>query len=75
MIPGVECSDHQCTEPIRLTRVEYELIRTDPIRFAVALHHENPEVDRVIEENERFATIDKFHGGPRRIARETDPRR
>jgi hypothetical protein len=30
---------------------------------------------RVIEENERFATVDTFHGVPARIARDTNPRR
>ena len=69
-----ECSDRGCTEPIRLTRLEYEAIRVEPLRFAVALNHENPEIDRIVKENERFATV-KFHGCPRRIARETDPRR
>ena len=37
-----ECSDRGCTEPIRLTRLEYEAIRVEPLRFAVALNHENP---------------------------------
>ena len=70
-----ECSDRGCTEPIRLTRLEYESVRAEPLRFVIALNHESPEIDRIVEENERFATVDKFHGGPRRIARETDPRR
>lgn len=70
-----ECSDRRCTEPIRLTRLEYELIRADPVRFAIALNHENPEIDRVVVENERFATVDKFQGVPARIARDTNPRR
>lgn len=70
-----ECSDRRCSEPIRLTRVEYESVRTEPVRFAIALNHENPEIDRVVAENERFATVDKFHGVPARIARDTYPRR
>lgn len=70
-----ECSDRSCTEPIRLSRAEYESVRAEPIRFAIALNHENPEIDRLVSENERFATVDKFHGKPARIARRTDPRR
>lgn len=70
-----ECSDRSCSEPIRLTRLEYESIRAESVRFAIALNHENPEIDRVVVENERFATVDKFHGVPARIARQTDPRR
>ena len=70
-----ECSDRSCTEPIHLTRFEYEAVRAESNRFAIALNHENPEIDLVVEENERFATVDKFHGPAMRIARVTDPRR
>ena len=70
-----ECSDRRCANPIRLTRLEYESIRAEPLRFAMALNHENPEIDRVVEENERFATVDTFHGVGARIARRTNPRR
>jgi hypothetical protein len=70
-----ECSDRRCTQPISLTRPEYEAVRAIPVRFAIALNHENPEIDRVLFENERFATIEKFYGSAARIARATDPRR
>ena len=70
-----ECSDRRCTEPIRLSRLEYESVRAEPVRFVIALNHENPEIDRIVEENDRFATVDKFHGLPARIARRTYPRR
>jgi hypothetical protein len=70
-----ECSDRRCTAPIRLSRLEYESVRAEPLRFVIALNHENPEIDRVVTENERFATVDMFHGTPARIARDTHPRR
>ena len=70
-----ECSDSNCTAPISLTPSEYESIRAEPVRFAVALNHENPEIDRVVVENIRFATVEKFYGAGARIARATDPRR
>jgi hypothetical protein len=70
-----ECSDRSCTEPISLTRAEYEGIRSEAVRFAIAVDHENPEIDKVLFENERYATVEKFYGVPARIARETDPRR
>ena len=70
-----ECSDPRCTDPISLSRQEYEAVRAVPIRFAIALNHENPEIDRVLVENERFATVEKFFGPGARIARSTDPRR
>jgi hypothetical protein len=70
-----ECSDSGCTDPIRLTNPEYEAVRSVSVRFAIALNHENPEVDRLVFENERYATVDKFYGYGAEIARDTDPRR
>ena len=70
-----ECSDSSCTSPIRLTHSEYEDIRAEPVRFAIVVDHENPELDRVRTENARFATVDKIYGPGAQIARATDPRR
>ena len=70
-----ECSDPRCTDPISLTRQEYESVRAVSVRFAVALDHENPVIDRVLFENPRFATVEKFFGAGARIARSSDPRR
>jgi hypothetical protein len=70
-----ECADGGCTDPIQLTRQEYEDVRSVPIRFVIALNHENPEIDRVLLENQRFATVEKFYGAPAKVARATDPRR
>jgi len=70
-----ECSDRRCTEPIGLTGQEYEAVRAVSVRFAIALNHENPEIDRVLFENPRFATVEKFYGAGAKIARNSDPRR
>jgi hypothetical protein len=70
-----ECSDPRCTKLIRLTRAEYEAVRAVPIRFAIAVNHENPEIDRVVLEGHRFATIERFYGAEARTAWATNPRR
>jgi hypothetical protein len=70
-----ECSDRRCTDPIRMTRAEYEDVRAVGVRFAIALDHENPEIDLVLFENDRFATVEKFFGAGAQIARDSDPRR
>ena len=70
-----ECGDARCSDPIALSRGEYEGVRSSGTRFALALNHENPEIDSVVAENERFATIEKSFGEPARIARSRDPRR
>jgi hypothetical protein len=54
---------------------EYEAVRSVPVRFAIALNHENPEVDVLVSESSRYAVVDKAYGPPARIALETDPRK
>jgi hypothetical protein len=70
-----ECSDRRCAESIRLSREEYESVRSVGTRFAIALHHENPEIDVVIFENDRYATVETFHRSAAEIALAMDPRR
>ena len=70
-----ECSDRGCSDPIGLTRIEYEEVRSVSINFAIAVNHENPEIDRVLTENPRFAVVEKLVGSPARIAHASDPRR
>jgi 3,4-dihydroxy-2-butanone 4-phosphate synthase len=70
-----ECGDGECEAPIRLTRAEYESVRGESTHFAIAVDHENPEIDRVVSEHERYAVVQKTLAMAVRIARETDPRR
>jgi hypothetical protein len=69
-----ECGDSTCEDTIRLTTREYEAVRAVSNRFAVALHHENPESEVIISECPRYAVLDKIEGWGLRISRETDPR-
>jgi hypothetical protein len=68
-----ECSDPACTERIELTRVEYEAVRADPQGFVVARGHVSPEVERVVEREERHVIVRK-QGLAGRIAVRLDPR-
>ena len=70
-----ECGDGTCTAPILLTLTEYEAVRSEPTRFAIALDHENPEIDSVLVEYERYTVVDKSFGQAAQIARASDPRR
>jgi hypothetical protein len=70
-----ECGDAACSEPIALTRTEYEAVRSVPVRFVIAVNHENPELDAVVSEFERYAVVDKLPGVPAHIASSADPRR
>lgn len=70
-----ECSFPGCPSLIDLTRDEYELVRAVGTHFAIAIDHENPEVDRLISENRRFAIVEKYLAEGRRMSLAADPRR
>jgi hypothetical protein len=52
---------------------EYEAVRTNPRAFIVYPGHIYPEVERVVAENERYATVEKLDNGGE-IAEALDPR-
>ena len=69
-----ECGNRECTQTIDLSHSEYERVRAHASRFVVALNHENPEAESVVEQNSRFAVVEVYAGAASRIARESDPR-
>jgi hypothetical protein len=69
-----ECGNGACTQAITLKCTEYEAVRAHPRRFLIAPNHENPEIERVVDENGLFAVVETFVGEASRIAEETDPR-
>jgi hypothetical protein len=69
-----ECAAQDCAEPIRLTLDEYEAVRRIPTHFFVVPGHDVPEIERVVEENERYVVVEKFGvAGIRAV--QLDPRR
>ena len=68
-----ECGAEDCIEAISLTREEYERVRADAEKFVIAPGHQLPEVERVVEQNERSHVIEKV-GAAAMVAEETDPR-
>ncbi|MCA1697507.1 MAG: hypothetical protein LC790_00800, partial [Actinobacteria bacterium] len=64
-----------CTCAIALTLAEYESVRAYATRFVVARNHENPESERVVDENTRFAVVEQVTGDEVKHARKNDPRR
>jgi hypothetical protein len=69
-----ECGSSECHERIELTQTEYQRLRRMPTHFAVLRGHEIPAVGRVVQENERFVTVEKFDDGGI-VATGLDPRR
>jgi hypothetical protein len=68
-----ECGEEACIETIRLSRDEYEEVRTVSDHFAIKPGHEHPDFERVIDRRDRYLIIDKV-GQAEDIADRTDPR-
>src|SRR4051794_10922653 len=54
-----ECSNTECTTALPLSDDEYEGVRRFPTHFIVMPGHELDEVERVVEQNERYAVVEK----------------
>src|SRR5919202_4750633 len=48
-----------CDTRVRMKLREYEQVRQQDDRFAVAPGHENSEIERVVDANERYVVVDK----------------
>jgi hypothetical protein len=69
-----ECADSECIETLELSLGEYEAIRSSSVRFPLKPGHDRPEVEHVVEENERYIVVEKV-GEAAEIVRELDSRR
>ena len=54
-----ECSDPTCVDKVRLTQREYADVREHPTRFFVVPGHEHDVVDRIVEQQTGFTTVEK----------------
>jgi hypothetical protein len=54
-----ECSAASCMEIIELTNDEYERARSRPTRFVLVPGHQEPDLERVVEENDGFLLVEK----------------
>jgi hypothetical protein len=54
-----ECANTDCMAVMRLTVAEFERLREDSHRFAVLPGHELPDVEDVVERNERYLVVEK----------------
>jgi hypothetical protein len=68
-----ECASLDCTETLDLSMAEYERIRSSPVRFPITRGHDFPEVERVVEETDRYAVVQK-QGEAAEIVAKLDPR-
>jgi len=57
-----------------MTAAENEAVRAASTRFAVVPHHEQPEIENVVERHPTYFVVEKRDEDAQEIARETDPR-
>jgi hypothetical protein len=69
-----ECGREECDRVIAMTLAEYESVRADPRRFAVARDHVLADVEQVVTETDRYALVAEREGTPAAVAVEEDPR-
>jgi uncharacterized protein (DUF1499 family) len=68
-----ECAAQPCRERIRLSRDEYESVRSDPRRFVVVPGHVIPELETVVQSSPGYEVIEK-PSALLDLLVETDPR-
>jgi hypothetical protein len=68
-----ECDDRDCVEKVSATRAEYEAIRAVGTHFVVLPGHEDPGVEHVVHQTERFLVVEK-EGEAAHEAEQSDPR-
>ena len=68
-----ECDNTDCVEKVSTTRAEYEAIRAVATHFVVLPGHEDPGVEHVVQQTERFLVVEK-EGEAAHEAQKDDPR-
>jgi hypothetical protein len=58
-----ECGSMVCMETIHLTAAEYERIRSAPTSFTIAVGHDLPEFENVIEVCDRYEVVQNKGAG------------
>ena len=68
-----ECADLSCEAVLDMSLLEYESVRSSPVRFPILAGHDLPRVESVVEENERYAVVEKI-GEAAEVSAQLDPR-
>jgi hypothetical protein len=58
-----ECGNNACTETIRPTLAEYKRVRTSPTSFIIAVGHDLPEFENVIEVCDHYEVVQQKGAG------------
>jgi hypothetical protein len=69
-----ECGHLGCGDTVKMPVAEYEAVRTNFDRFLLVPGHEIEEVDKVVEDHERYLVVVKREPEAREMARASDER-
>ena len=69
-----ECGQKGCERVIAISVAEYEEARRDARRFVIVKEHLIPDVERIVDETDRFVVVQKREGTPAEVAEAMDPR-
>jgi hypothetical protein len=69
-----ECGLEQCDRTVRITKAEYERVRSDPRQFVIFRDHLIPDVEQVVSDCDTFLVVAKREGTPAEVAIQEDPR-
>lgn len=69
-----ECGLEKCDRTVRITRAEYERVRSDPRQFVIYRDHLIPDMEEVLVEGDRFLVVKKREGTPAEVATQEAPR-
>jgi hypothetical protein len=68
-----ECARLGCNAVIELTMPEYEAVRSNPRRFVIAIGHEVPEAERIVQTSGGYMVVEKLDEAGA-VAESSDPR-
>lgn len=69
-----ECGLEQCDQLLRITRADYDRVRSDPRQFLIFRDHLVPDTERVVFEGHGFLAVAKREGTPAEVAVQEDPK-
>jgi hypothetical protein len=68
-----ECGLEQCDRTVRITKAEYERVRSDARQFVIFRDHLIPDVEQVVTDGDSFLVVAKREGTPAEVAIREDP--
>jgi hypothetical protein len=69
-----ECGLQMCDRAIDITMDEYVLVRSDLRQFAIVPDHFIGDIERIVQQKDRFAVVATREGTPADVARDGNAR-